>query len=232
MRTVDIEQLVEAGHPVRGIWEMMGQLELSEMEQDIRAREGVAGQNTLSPRLLGSLWIYGLSEGVNSARELSRMCETDAGCQWLTAMDPINYHTLSDFRANHGVALEKIFVQVAGLMSAEGLIEMKRVAQDGTKIRASAGGDTFRREERIKVHLELARKQIEDLKPAGEEVSERVAKARARAQDEKQQRLERALRELKAIRETTNKTAAEARVSTTDPEARIMKQADGGYAPS
>src|SRR6185295_9628448 len=138
MRTVDIERLVETDHPARGIWEMTGQVDLGEFERDIRAREGVAGQNTWSPRLLVSLWIYSLSEGVNSARELARMCESDPGCQWLTGMETINYHTLSDFRSEHGAALERVFVEVAGLMSAEGLIEMRRVAQDGTKIRANA----------------------------------------------------------------------------------------------
>jgi len=150
-------------------------------------------------------------------------------------METINYHTLSDFRVDHGPALEKMFVQVVGLLSAEGLIEMKRVAQDGTKIRANASADTFRREERIQTHLELAKKQIEDLsRETEEDISERVAKARARAQREKKQRLELALEELKKIRQTKKGPAAraEARVSLTDPEARIMKQADGGYAPN
>lgn len=235
MRTVDIEELVEADHAVRGIWEMTGLLDLSEFEQEIRAREGVAGQRTLSPRLLTSLWIYALSEGVTSARELARMCETDPGCQWLTAMETINYHTLSDFRVDHGPALEKMFVQVVGLLSAEGLIEMKRVAQDGTKIRANAGADTFRREERIQAHLELAQKQIENLsRETDEDISDRGAKARARAQREKKERLELALEELKKIRQTKKGPVdrAEVRVSMTDPEARVMKQADGGYAPN
>jgi transposase len=110
IRPVDIQRLVEADHPVRGIWEMTGALDLSEFEQGIRAREGRAGQRTLSPRLLASLWIYGLSEGVSSARELSRMCDSDPGCQWLTAMETINHHTLSDFRMECGQAVEKMFV--------------------------------------------------------------------------------------------------------------------------
>lgn len=232
LKTIDIERLVEADDPVRGIWEMTGQLDYSGFEGKIRAREGTAGQRTLSPRLLTSLWIYALSQGVTSARELSRMIETDRGCQWLTALETINHHTLSDFRVDHQSALEKMFVEVVGLMSAENLIEMKRVAQDGTKIRANAGTDTFRREERIRQHLQLAQQQIEELnKQEQEEISERVAAARLRGQRETNARLQQALEELKNIRQTKSKPE-EARASETDPQARVMKQSDGGWAPS
>src|SRR5262249_6366705 len=159
-----------------------------------------AGQRTFEPRLLASLWVYGLSQGVTSARELSRMCESDPGCQWLTALEMINHHSLSDFRVEHRAALEKMFVEVVGLMSAANLIELKRVARDGTKIRANAGSDTFRQEERIRRHLELAQEQLEELrKQENDEFSERVAAARVRAQREKKHRLEQTLAELKKL---------------------------------
>src|SRR5688572_10735359 len=98
MRSVDVEKLIEADHPARAIWEMLGQVDLSQFEQTIRAVEGRAGQATVSPRLLSALWIYGYSEGISSARELSRMCEYEPGCQWWTGMEGINNYTLSDFR--------------------------------------------------------------------------------------------------------------------------------------
>src|SRR5262249_55799457 len=146
------------------------------------------------------------------------------GCQWLTALETINHHTHSDFRVDHRVALENMFVEVAGLMSAENLNEMKRVAQDGTKIRANAGTDTFRREERIRQHLEMAQEQIEEVrKQEQEQISERVASARVRIQQEKKRRLKQALEELKKIRQTRSKPE-EGRASTSDPQARIMKQ--------
>src|SRR5262249_48814479 len=148
-------------HPARGIWAMVLQLELSGLEEKIHAVEGRAGQNTFDPRLLMALWLYGYSEGISSARELSRMCEYEPGCQWLAGMQSVNYHALSDFRANHGEELKQIFIRVLGLLSAEGLIEMKRITQDGTKVRAHAAGKSFRRKERIREHLQFARKHVE-----------------------------------------------------------------------
>jgi len=234
MRICDVEKLIEGEHPARAIWELVGRLDMSNFEKDIRAVEGHAGQSRLDPRLLTALWIYGNSQGVGSARELSRMCEYEPGCQWLTGMEVVNYHTLADFRVDYKAALDGLFVQVLGVLSAEGLIELKQVTQDGTKIRANAGSDTFRREPRLRHHLELARQQVEQLSdPNSEEWSVRVAKARQRAAREKRQRLQQAVEELQKWQDQKRESEkAEVRVSTTDPEARQMKQSDGGFAPS
>jgi hypothetical protein len=150
-------------------------------------------------------------------------------------MDEINHHTLSDFRVAHREALDELFAQVLGVLSAEGLITMQRVMHDGTKVKANAGVDTRRREEKIRAHLELARQQIKELgDPQAEEVSRRVAKARERAVHERAERLEHALEELEKVQagKTGTKAKEEARVSETDPEARMMKQSNGGFAPS
>jgi transposase len=234
MRTIDMEKLVEADHPVRAIWEMLGQVDLDPFMRRVRAVEGRPGQATVDPRLLASLWIYAYSEGISSARELSRMCEYEPGCQWLTGMGTVNHHTLSDFRVEQKEALDGVFAQVLGLLSAEGLVELTQVTLDGTKVKANAGKDTFRREERVKLHLELARTQIEQMgDPRSEATSQRTAKAKERVLKEKKQRLELALEELKRFQEAKpDKEKAEARVSTTDPEARVMKTSDGGFQPS
>lgn len=231
---IDIEKLIEEDHPARGIWAMVRQLDLSRLEEKIKAVEGRAGQSSLDPRLLMALWIYGYSEGINSARELSRLCGYEPGCQWLTGMQPVNYHTLSDFRVEHKKELDEIFVQVLGLLSAEGFIEMKRITQDGTKVKAQAGADSFRREERIRQHLQLAREQVEALgSPESEQESQRVIQARKRATRQRQQGLQQALQELEQIQKARAESErSQVRVSETDPEARMMKQADGGFAPS
>src|SRR5262249_39737988 len=227
---VDIDRLIEPDHPARGIWAMVMQLDLSALEEKIQAVEGRAGQNTFDPRLLMAVGLYGYSEGISSARELSRMCEYEPGCQWLTGMKSINYHALSDFRAKHQKELKRIFIRVLGLLSAEGLIEMKRITQDGTKVRAHAAARSFRRKERIREHLQFARKHVEAMsRPESEQLSQRVIQARQRAAQEKMQRLEGALKELEQLEQDSDE---DIRVSETDPEARIMKQADGGFAAS
>src|SRR5262249_15751673 len=133
-----IEKLIQEDHPGRGILAMVNRLDLRGLEAKIKAVEGRAGQSSLNPRLLMGLWIYGYSEGISSAPELSRMCEWEPCCQWLTGMQGVNHHTLSDFRVEHKEQLDEIFVQVLGLLSAEGLIEMKRITQDGTDVQHSA----------------------------------------------------------------------------------------------
>jgi transposase len=229
---IDIEKLIEPDHPARGIWAMVMRLDLKGLEDKIRSVEGRAGQSSLDPRLLMALWIYGYSEGINSARELSRMCGYEPGCQWLAAAQEVNYHTLADFRAQHKKELDRIFVQVLGLLSVEGLIEMKRITQDGTKIKAHASRKSFRRGKRVREHLQMARKHVEALsKPETADLTTRMIEARKRAGRERQQRLEEALKELEQLQQN-RQDEQEARVSETDPQARVMKQADGGFAPS
>ena len=236
LRSVVVEELVEEDHPVRAIWELTGQVDLSRYEEAIRAVEGVAGAEATAPRLLVSLWIWAYSQGVSSAREIERRCGYHPAYQWLTGMSVINHHTLSDFRTKQGAALEELFVEVLGVLSSEDLVDLERVMHDGMKVKAYAGADSFRREARLQKHLEAAREQVVEMNRLanGEETSAQMVAARQRAAREKQQRLELALQELKKIQalKRGNEQKQQARASRSDPEARIMKQSDGGYAPS
>jgi transposase len=236
LRPVEVEKLVSEDHEVRAIWEFVGCLDLSRYYEDIKVEEGEAGSSAFDPRVLISCWLYAYSKGVGAAREVSRLTEEDSAYQWITGLKAINYHTLSDFRVDHKEALDELFIEGLGLLSAEGLVSLERVMHDGMKVKAWASTDTFRRGERIQKHLELAREQVEAMGDprTAEEVSPRVARARQRAAREKKERLELALREMEKIRATKSSKAerAEVRVSMSDPEARIMKQSDGGYAPS
>ena len=235
LRSVDVEKLVEEDHPVRAIWELVDRADLESFYETIEAVEGEAGCSAWDPRVLISLWIYAYSRAVSSAREISRRCEYDPAYQWLTGLEVINHHTLSDFRVQHGQALDELFVQVLGVLSHEGLVTLERVMHDGVKIEAGASDKSFRRQETLERHLESARQVVEKMKEAdSEEVSERVAKARERAVRERKERLEAALRELKHMQaaQSDPEKRQKTRVSTTDPEARIMQQPGGGFAPS
>lgn len=231
-RVVDVERLIGEEHPARAVWEFVGKLDLSGYSSEIRAVEGQAGRPAWDPRLLVSLWVYGYSEGVGSGRAIEEMCEWDPAYQWLTGGRVVNAHTLTDFRVKHEQKLKGLFVQVLGFLSVDGLITLERVMQDGTKIRASAASDSFRRKERVEQALKQAAEQVAAVEEMGEEeTSRRAAKARERAQHERKERLEQALEEFeKLAKEGSDKEKR--RVSTSDPQARVMKQADGGFAPS
>jgi transposase len=237
LRPVNVEELIGPEHEARAIWAFVERLDKDGYYKTIQACEGVAGSPSIDPQVLISVWVYSYAKGISSAREIARLCGYDPAYQWLTGMQEINYHTLSDFRVKHQEQLNDLFVQILGLLSAEGLITLERVTQDGSKVRAYASTDTFRREGRIRAHLELAREQVqgmEDPRIAGE-VGPRVAKARERAARERLEKLELALSELEKIRLAKHgvKEKEDARVSMTDPEARIMKDGgSGGYLPS
>jgi transposase len=237
---VDVEKLVPEGHPVRAIWELVGTLDLEAFYAGIAAWEGEAGRPVWEPRLLISLWIYAYKDGVSSAREVTRLCAYHPAYQWLTGMEVVNYHTLADFRIHHKKALDRLFSGVLGVLSHQGLISLKRVMHDGTKVKASAADKSFRRKATLAAHLERAREQVARMgDPRLEQKSQRVVRARERALREKQERLTKALQELQQVEATRSKVLAkeeekkkEARVSTTDPEARVMLQAKGAYGPS
>ena len=231
-RPIDIERLIGAEHPARAVWEFIGRLDLSPYQEEARAVEGKAGRPGWEPRLLVSLWVYGYSQGIGSARAIEELCQWEPAYQWLTGSRVINAHTLSDFRVKHDTALNGLFVQTLGLLSIDGLITLERVMQDGSKIRAKAAADSFRRQERVEQALKEAKAQVAAVEAMSEEEgSRRMAKARQRAARERQERLEQALKEFEQL-EKEDKDKEQRRVSTSDPEARVMKQPGGGYGPS
>jgi transposase len=233
-RVVEVAGLIEEDHPARAIWEFVGRMDLRRFYEGIKAVEGVAGREPWDPQLLIGVWVYAYSRGIGSAREIARRCQYDPAFQWLTGMQEINYHTLSDFRVAYEEELNELFVQALGLLSAEGLITLERVMQDGTKVQASAGSDSFRRQQRLEEHLAAARQQVEAMGEPTQDVTPRQRAARQRAARERQERLEQALSELENIRQgkTDAEAKQQARASTTDPQARVMKQGNGGCAPS
>jgi transposase len=235
-RAVDVERLIGEQHPARAIWELVGRLDLTPFYQSIASSAEEGGRPAFDPQLLISLWVYAYSQGIGSAREVARRCEYDPAFQWLTGLTEVNYHTLADFRVGKQQELDELFTQVLATLSKEGLVTLEEVMQDGTKIQARASGETFHREKTLREHMERARQQVEALRdplaePRG---NRRQQAARERAAREKEERLERAVKELEALRaqKKTEEEKRQARTSTSDPEARVMKQSDGGFAPS
>jgi transposase len=233
-RAVDVERLIEEEHPARAIWELIGRLDLSFFYAGIESSAAEGGRPAFDPQLLISLWVYAYSQGIGSAREVARRCEYDPAFQWLTGLLEVNYHTLADFRVAKQQELDELFTQVLASLSKEGLITLKQVMQDGTKIRAQASGQSFQQEGSIRQHLESARQRVKEMgDPREQEVSPKTRAARQRAREEQRQRLEKALEEVQKLGQQKPSSGNKAhKVSISDPEARFMKQSDGGLAPS
>jgi transposase len=237
LRSVDVERLIDEDHGARLIWEVVGRMDLGLYLGEIAAVEGHAGRDHTAPRLLISLWLYAYSRGISSAREVSRQCDFEPGSLWLCGCQPISYRTLSGFRSDHQGALDSLFVQVLGMLSAEGLITMERVTLDGTKIRANASGNTFRRREKLEAHLALAREQVQKMNEQAAEEDKRANRqvaAQRRAARQRKSRLESAIREVERLQQTRRHDRDEfvARASSTDPQAHVMRNGEGGTVPS
>lgn len=243
-RSVDIDSTIADDHRARAIWDFVGGLDLSGFYDAIKARGSVPGRSATDPRVLLTLWLYATSEGIGSARQLERLCDRDDVYRWICGGVSVNYHTLSDFRVGHGDKVDELLTQVLAAMMRHGLVRLKRVAQDGMRVRASAGAGSFRRRKSLEECLTRASTQVAALRqqiaddPAGPSRKEEAA--RRRAAREREARVKQALREMPKVEEVKKRTresnakkkVSEARVSTTDPDSRVMKMADGGFRPA
>jgi transposase len=237
LRPSDLDSLVAEDHRVRGIWEFVVGLDLSDLYARIDAVEGGAGRPATDPRILMALWLYATVEGVGSARALDRLCEQHVAYQWICGGVSVNYHTLADFRVQHVELLDKLLTESVAALSFKGLVEISRVAQDGIRVRASAGAASFRRAPTLQECLQEAEQQVQLLRQELEQdpaaCSRRQQAARERARTERQQRVAEALRQLPEIEaKKKDDEKQKARASTTDPDARVMKMADGGFRPA
>ena len=238
-RASDLESLLGEGHRARLVWGYVERQDLKSFYAGIRAVEGSVGRPAIAPEILLALWLYATLDGVGSAREITRLTEAHDAYRWICGGVQVNHHTVSDFRKDHGGALDELLsVSIASLMAA-GVVKLKQVAQDGMRVRASAGAGSFRRKEKLEGYLEAARAEVARLKaeleanPSGSERAREAA--RVRVAKEREARLEKALArlpELEAIKQRQGKKAETARASMTDAEATVMKMGDGGFRPA
>ena len=239
-RVFSLEQFVSADDPVRAVWAYVETLDLSGLYEEIRAVEGAPGRDPIDPKILFALWLYATVEGVGSARRLEKLCENHLNFMWLCGGVSVNYHTLSDFRAKHVALLDEILTQSVAALLQAGLVELRRVAQDGMRARAAAGSSSFRGQRKLQESLAAAEAQIAALKQeqaadAGAE-NRREAAAQSRAAEQRAERVRQALIERDKVaakmEERKKGSGTKARASTTDPEARKMKMGDGGFRPA
>ena len=236
-RAAPLDALLPQDHPARIVWAYVEGLDLTSLYDRIKSVERGPGRAPIDPKILMALWLYATIEGIGSARQLDELCGEHAAFQWLAGDVSTNYHTLADFRTDHGELLDDLLTKSVAALVTEGLVDLNRVAQDGMRVRASAGAASFRRRPTLEEALAQAEAQVEALRAEVEEdpaASDRRQKgARERAARERTERIKAALGRLPEL-EARKKAGEEgkARCSTTDPEATVMKMADGGFRPA
>lgn len=229
---MDLEGLIGEDHKARAIWELTGQLDLKRFEGSVATVQGQVGRPAWEPRLLVSVWLYSYSEGVTSARELEGWMEQDPGLRWLTGLQSINHHTLSDFRVRRQEELDDLFTQLLVILEEGGWVKLEQVMHDGSKIRAQAGVDSFRRKGTIERKWEAARQLAQEDPQSGG--SRRQQAARQRARREREERLRQAMEEVEKQQACLKKEEEkqEVRVSVSEPEARKMQHGDRAITPA
>jgi transposase len=233
----DLDSLVPAEHQVRIVWAFVEGQDLTPLYDLIDARGSAPGRRAIDPRILMALWLNATLDGLGSARELDRRCAEDIGYRWICGGVSVNYHTLSDFRVAHGELLDGLLTRNVASLMEQGLVDLNRVAQDGMRVRASAGAASYRRRPTLEECLAEAKTQVERLRAEEEEApgeaTKREKAARERAARERQERVERALLRSEELRaQKPEKDREKVRVSTTDPEVPVMKMGDGGFRPA
>jgi transposase len=246
------DDLIPAAHEVRTVAAVVEKLDVSAFAEGIEAREGVAGRDATDPALLVALWLYACIRGIGSARELARRCEESLPFRWLCGGVSVNHRMLSEFRTRHEEKVDALFTQIIASLVDQGLIQASRISQDGVRVRVSAGSSSFHREARLRELLEESKKHVEEVKrqleqPENLRTRKLQKKARQqRAEQERQARIEQALAQLPELAQRQQQRAARAgtgpygekirnrelRVSSSDPEARVMKMPNGGYSPA
>lgn len=234
-----IDDLIGPGHKARLIWELVLGLDMTPLYEQIKAVEGHAGRPATDPRILVALWLYATEEHIASAHELNRRCHDCDPYKWICGGVNVNYHTLSDFRTAHPDWLKEQVVANITSMRAEGLVSLDTIGQDGMRVRASAGNDSFKKAERLEQLLAEAEEQWDHLQEKFEQeanISARQEAAQERAARERIERLKQAQQEVKKVAEQRERRkkgdGQSARASTTDPESRRMKMGDGGFRPA
>ncbi len=204
MRLASLDEMLPSDHRVRIVWEVVQSYELSAFYARIEAVEGEAGRPAIDPRLLLAVWLYATLEGVGSARALDRLCQEHLAYLWLLGGMRVNYHTLADFRVDYERELDQLLTRSVAALMSEGWVDLEQTAQDGVRIRASAGASSFRRSPTLAECLQVAEKRVQQLKAESESQEDERPTPRQQA----------------------------ARASTSDPQARITKMPDGGFRPA
>ncbi|HEX7893153.1 MAG TPA: IS1182 family transposase [Terriglobales bacterium] len=239
---LSLDQLLPADHRARLVWSYVKLLNLEPLYAEIEVDGNTRGRTAIAPEVLVALWLLATIEGISSARKLERCCERDIAYRWLCGGVSVNYHTLSDFRVKHGKFLERLLVDTVAALVHKGLIPLETIAQDGMRVRAGAGKSSFRRKPTLEELQKQAQAHLDQLQTESDSESERQAgearrkSAQERAAREREERIKEALAQQETLsqqREARKKGDGEkTRVSTTDPDARTMKMANGGFDPA
>jgi transposase len=210
----------------------------------------VEGKPPYHPRVLASLYVYGMLNRIRSSRQLEAACHNRIDVKWLMSGQCPDHSTISAFVSQHLEHLRDLMKDVLRVGIRAKLIQMKHAAVDGTKVEADAGKGSVHKAETIAEELVGLDEQIAALEAEwegnerresnllGEEVGWTPAESGTATQRlSRMKRQQERLREaLGAIERRRNASAGrkptKAICSVTDPDSRVMPDKEGKRKPN
>ncbi len=239
LRASDLESLLSEDHRARLVWGYVVRQDLSKLVEAVRARGSNAGRAAIDPHILFALWLYATLQGVGSGREVTRLSQEHDAYRWICGGVSVNYHAINDFRAGNATLMDELLTDNVAALAAGGAISLERVAQDGMRVRADAGAASFGREASLQEHLKEAGELVQTIKTQAlcdpGQAKRQAHAAKLRAAQAREKRIQAALDQLPEVAATKKRNgnkAEDARASTTDAQARVMKMGDGGFRPA
>lgn len=155
-----LDELVAAGHPVRVVHDVLEKIDVTALLHQYKP----GGTSSYHPRMLLKALVYAYINNIYSSRKIEEALQRDIYFMWLTGMSKPDHNTINRFRGQRlQKTLQPIFTQVVLLLCEEGLLSLKDLYTDGTKIEANANRYTFVWGKGIKTGRERIKEQLNDL---------------------------------------------------------------------
>jgi transposase len=240
-----LDDAISEDHPVRLLDEMLAEVDWSQWENRYC---GVAGQPAIHPRVMAGAILYGLTAGIRTSRGLEQACLNRLDFLWLVEGRDIDHSTFAKFRKDFGPQVKALFKQVGRLALAMDLVHLNLVAFDGTRVRANSSRHATASAKTLQERLARMDQDIERLMAEAQAAEE--AEQALFGQERSGSRLPKELASLKKRQEAMKRALAKAReadarraergqsskgpasVPVADPDAAVMPNKEGGYAPN
>lgn len=155
-----LEELIEENHPVRVVNDVIDRINIEPLLRQYKP----GGTSVYHPRMLLKVLVYGYLSNTYSSRKMEAALKENVHFMWLSAMNRPDHNTIARFRSERlKDALRQVFGQVVELLVAEGLVSIKNIYTDGTKVESSANKYTFVWGRAIKTSKERIARQLDEL---------------------------------------------------------------------
>ncbi len=155
-----LEEKIKQDHPVRIVNDVIEKINIGPL---LKKYEG-GGTSSYHPKMLLKVMVYSYLTNIYSSRRIEEALQQNIHFMWLSGMNEPDHNTINRFRGERlKDVLKPIFVQVVELLSESGLVSLKELYVDGTKIEANANRYTFVWGNAIKTNKQKMAQQLEEL---------------------------------------------------------------------